>query len=601
MSTSSSIVRSFFAAVIAVALLLNVSPTQVKAMEDIGDSLSTAVSIQTNSVMTSTLTTYNDVDYYKFVLDKPGQVTISMKNVSGVTWYYQLFDAEGNSYDWYKSTTGSELAKGYSETPVGLSAGTYYLKVSSNSYSSNEPYEFQLKFVSGDTYEQERNNKLTAATSIALNKKYSSMLQYYGDVDFYKFTTPKDGLISIKIPNLSGSRWYYQLVDADGNPMAWYDSTDNSELAKGDTVTQVGLPAGEYYLKVYGDSYDYSTVDVPYNFTVAYNEGTTYEKENNNTLSSATTIALNKDYTAQLQYYNDTDYYKLHLDKSGRVGISLRNISGKRWYYQLYDGSGNAYSWSGYTDNSQLAKGNSVTYIGLPAGDYYLRVYADSYSYGEAKATYYLAVNYKQGTENELESNDQLSTATNANMNKAYEGALQTNSDSDYYAFRVSVKAAIRPQLLVAAELSHSYYVQLYDGRGNSINVDLKQPIVVQPGVYYVRVSGDTYTYATSGVPYKLQLIAAALPLKTTQVQIANRKGSADSVTVNGLNKGDIIKVYNSKGSLLATSQPVAQGKKSTVISVKQLGANASYVYVTVKPAALAESAKTKISYTKEK
>ncbi len=89
-------------------------------------------------------------------------------------------------------------------------------------------------------------------------------------------------------------------------------------------------------------------------------------------------------------------------------------------------------------------------------------------------------------------------------------------------------------------------------------------------------------------------------PLKSSQVKVINNKRKADTITVKGLKKGDVIKLYKtSKGGTLLTGK---QASKSVVtISVKQLGKKSGKVYVSIIRTGKAESTRKAVSYKAEK
>lgn len=86
--------------------------------------------------------------------------------------------------------------------------------------------------------------------------------------------------------------------------------------------------------------------------------------------------------------------------------------------------------------------------------------------------------------------------------------------------------------------------------------------------------------------------------LKTSQIKVVNYKSKSDVVTVSSLKAGDYIKVYNSKGTLLATSKKAT--KSSISVSIKQLGKTKGTIYVTKTSTSSLESSKQKQSYRAE-
>lgn len=448
------------------------------------DSIDQATAIEVNETYTDVLDTYNDLNFYKFTTSVDGKVTISMENKPKVGWSYELYDSTGKSLGWYGSTDYSELAKGNSETAIGLPVGTYYVNVSRNTSNvSGIPYSLQVKFTAGEFFEKETNNDLSSANQLVLNKQYESNLQIYSDVDFYKFDLPVSGKATISMANKSKIGWSYELYDSTGSSFNWYSNTDYSELAKGSTDSAVGLPAGTYYLKVSRNTSNVS--DVPYFFQVKFSAGELFEKEYNNDLSSASPLILNKAFESHLQHYSDVDFYKFALPVSAKVTISMTNKPNVGWSYQLYDGSGKSFDWYNNTDYSSLAKGSTQSLAVLPAGEYYLKV---------------------------------------------------------------------------------SY---------NTSNV--------------------------SGVPYNFKVSAASNSLSSQQVVISNGKGANDSVTINKLIKGDVVKVYDSKGKLLATSSAVAAGQTSVKIKLPQIGTAAGKLKFTLVRSGLLESSLITVPFAKEK
>lgn len=581
--------KKLFVKWLSLLAIIGLLSTQSIAFADSGDdSLSEARIVDVNQTYTGQISDdYDDVNYYRFSLSTAGKLDITLSNVSNKGWSYRLYDSQGKQFPWYGNTVYSELATGNTVTSVGLPAGEYYLSVSRYTGNvENVPYTLRLGFTAGSTFEQEGNDTLSTASPMTLNQDYQAHLQYDSDVDFYKFNLPKTGKLSITLPNISGKSWTYRLIDSQGNEYPWYGYTDYNELAKGNSVTSIGLPAGDYYLKV--SRYTGSTDEVPYTLQLKYTAGDSFEIENNDTLSTATPIVVNKAYDSSLQHDNDVDFYKFKLPKSGKLSIVLPNVSGKSWTYRLIDSEGNEYPWYGYTDYSELVKGVSSTSVGLPAGDYYLRV--SRYTGDVDGMSYNLQLKFTAGDTFEKESNDTLSTATAITVNKLYEASLVTDNDYDYYRFNLATKAVVN--LGTVKDNPDSYmYTNITNSQGS--NYDISGGKVTLPaGTYYVRISG----YKNG---YKMKVNAASLPLTSKQAVIVNKKGTAsDSLTVQSVKKGDVIKVYSKQGKLLSQAT-VASGTKVTLKPA--LSAAGGDLFVSITSAGLQESSKLTVKYGKEK
>lgn len=92
---------------------------------------------------------------------------------------------------------------------------------------------------------------------------------------------------------------------------------------------------------------------------------------------------------------------------------------------------------------------------------------------------------------------------------------------------------------------------------------------------------------------------ATAPKIKAENVKIVNNKKKADTVTIKGLQKNDVIKVYNSKGTTIATSKKVTG--TSITISINQLGSKSGKLSVSLLRPDMNISAKTSVSFTGEK
>lgn len=505
--------RKTFYKLLSLLAIIGLLQTQAIAFADKGDdSIEQAQHIQVNQSYAGLLSDYNDANYYHFRLDTAGQLDVTMPNVSGKSWRYSLYDGTGKEFPWYAYTSYSELAKGDSVSSVGLPAGDYYLRIGRyDGDLTKTPYSVQLKFTPGDTFEKEANDTLSTATIISVNKNYQSRLQYYSDVDYYKFSLTKSGKASIILPNVSGISWRYQLYDSEGNAFPWYNYTESNELAKGNSISTVGLPAGDYYVGI--SRYDGNVDIAPYTLQMKFTAGDTYEKEGNDTLSTATSVSVNKTYDTALQYYSDVDFYKFNLAQSGKLSLVIPNVSGISWRYQLYDSEGNAFPWYGYTNYSELAKGNTVSNVGLPAGEYYVRI--SRYDGNVSGSPYSLTLKFTPGSTYEQENNDKLSAATPIAVNKLYESGLQHYSDYDYYRFTLTSRSVISIGQ-IKGYADQSLYLNLLDSKGNYLDTSSGKTTLAA-GTYYLTFSGNAGDY-------KFKVNAATLPLSTKQVTIVNKK-----------------------------------------------------------------------------
>lgn len=447
-----------------------------------------------------------DGHFYKVTLPANGQLKVSMKNVTDKKWEITLRDSKANEIEKFY-TDDTEYADGSNFTKAGLPAGTYYIIIENYSSARQTAYTFETSFTAGDYYEKEFNNSVTTANNIKLNKTYEGIIAESNDLDFYKFKLDDAGQVNVKMKNRSGTTWRLTVLNDKGEVLKNFD-TDNSELVKGNTEKAIGLPKGTYYVKVEPSSY---TIDNPYKLTVDYVKGNTYEKEFNNTITTANKISLNKLYKGVIQNSDDDDFYKVNLPSSGNVTLSLSTRAGSRWYVHIQDEKGVIYDYF-QTDNSELVKGRNAVKVGLPKGTYYIKVAPYE---STIDRPYTLKVAFKaSATGYEKEHNDTLTTATKVTLNKAIKGTLnnKTNSDTDFYKFVISKTTNVK--ITMTQSPKTMWINRLYNSKGNEISsfytddseLAKKQYSItlrLKKGTYYYQVSSHI---STLWKPYTLKI-----------------------------------------------------------------------------------------------
>ncbi|NHC39998.1 hypothetical protein G6549_08450 [Bacillus sp. MM2020_1] len=87
--------------------------------------------------------------------------------------------------------------------------------------------------------------------------------------------------------------------------------------------------------------------------------------------------------------------------------------------------------------------------------------------------------------------------------------------------------------------------------------------------------------------------------LKTSQVRVINNYGKKlDTITVKGIRKGDVIKIYSTSGIPLAGKQSTGS---TVTLSVKQIGKKSGKVYVSIIRSKKAESTRVSVTFKSEK
>ncbi|MCQ6264492.1 hypothetical protein M1K46_02270 [Fictibacillus sp. WQ 8-8] len=317
-------------------------------------------------------------NYYKVTLPSDGMLEVKVSNEYGYDQHFAVIDDNGGQYSDYIYTDDSQYASGYSSQKIGLAAGTYYIKHVSNDYYEGFSYKLGAYFTPSDLWEKEWNGVVTQATDLKLNKVYSAAVNSHYDDDFYSFTLVKDGFTDIKVSNAPYVYQKYELFTIKNGKKIdmFYNTTDDSEYSSGYTVLTTGLPKGKYYVRVTqpNDEYD-SSINKTYKIIVNATYTDFWEKEDNNTVPTSTTLSLDHYYHGYI-CYGDYDFYKLTLSKGTHLQLNALNDQEDYMNYQITDSRGNERFYLS-TNSGQYASGHKTGRFYLPAGTYYLRIDSD--------------------------------------------------------------------------------------------------------------------------------------------------------------------------------------------------------------------------------
>ena len=301
----------------------------------------------------------------------------------------------------FRSTGTDEKLIGDS---LGLSSGTYYIKVVSDDSCSDKltyseaTYSLTPKFKATNNWEIEYNSKSkrtndeqNGASNAFVNKTTYGSIGSDDDVDFYKVTIPGNGYITLNFKHknalTSDICWYASLVNAKTDGIC---NVASKGTRKSITTPAIGVTAGTYYIKITsGDDY-YNTM--AYNFTVKYTPSNSWEKEYNfksgkfnDKIANANTIKYKKTITGTISEKYDVDYYKIKLKskKSVKVVFSHKYMPKKQSYWKIY-----VYDSRLHRIASFRSKGvDDTTYrvLRLKKGTYFIKVTGNDDNYKTTK------------------------------------------------------------------------------------------------------------------------------------------------------------------------------------------------------------------------
>lgn len=293
------------------------------------DSWPQAQQIALNSVISAKSISNNDDDWYKFTLPVKGAVSISWYNEfnsSSTSWLWSIAPAgpAGPGADIYEQRVYTNSTQHHS-IAVGLEAGTYFIKVAP-SWSNKLAYSFSANYTASQNWETEQNNSWASANAVNLNTRISCSTTKTDDDDWFKFTLPKRGAISLSFYNAfennSANNWKWNIFPSKpgGYENSSYKSVYISPVSTEHHTIKIGMDAGTYYFWV-----DPNYVkDVEYSFSINYMENPSWETEHNNNWSTANTILPDQRTYGSLAYSNDDDWFKLNLSSPASFNFNFQ-------------------------------------------------------------------------------------------------------------------------------------------------------------------------------------------------------------------------------------------------------------------------------------
>ncbi|MTD37612.1 hypothetical protein GIX45_02970 [Erwinia sp. CPCC 100877] len=199
--------------------------------DDIGNTPETAAVIGMNKEVSGEINYSNDVDYYKFTIQKTSTYYFSGDSKT-LKLYANLYDDSGIRSISDRSNESNFLIK------RKLIPGTYYLKIRS---SSSDKGKYTLRIGKDDV-----GDSFDTAKNIKLNQLNDHKIDYPGDVDYYKLDLKEDELATYCNWQFSGEAAVkYTLYDGNKREYTQGDGSDG--------LTKLLIP-DTYYLKVEGES-----------------------------------------------------------------------------------------------------------------------------------------------------------------------------------------------------------------------------------------------------------------------------------------------------------------------------------------------------------
>ena len=481
-----------------------------------------------NITVKGELKTKEDYEAYIFTLEENGALSLSFNHQSvqesmldgwRVTLYY-IENPDDHRYEYneltYFDAFWADVTSTWGET--GVEAGTYCVVVEPGQLFLAGDFDLTVSFTPTESFEKEFNDTKETATNLRLNRViYGSSSQRQGDadLDYYKFEITNDGYIDMifshdnsQLPQVG---WVVRLFTENDYEIASFASKyQDPELKTG----KINLHPGVYYILVETQVQDGMT----YRLKIETGLSETTEFEINDTPEQAEIFKENSVVSGMLApkvMGLDKDYFKITLTEKSYLTVNFTHEFDEKEGDEDYNG------WNvrllrpekdgTYTEIvKRISKWNdegvNITGMGLPAGDYYILVDADSMRY--TSVPYSLTYTCQTDLLFESESNNTKETANEVGTLKDYYGTListDMNFDRDYYKFTVEKDRNIAFHFYhdYTNENDLAWVATIIDENGNEISKleSAKNEYQVTTGVielkkgtYYILIENDLYS-----------------------------------------------------------------------------------------------------------
>lgn len=519
------------------------------------DDINTADTMTSGKAVYGSLYGVSDSDYYGFQTTKDGYIVINLQHSkftgrqNKAIYAVTVCDTSGNSIYEMISKAEDEFTD---SIKLGLSAGKYYIKVAGQNAYYGGNYVIKTTFKACSTWEHESNDTYDTANTAVSGTTYSGDIRTYSDVDYFKTSLSANGYINVKLthPVVSGQETtnmfvlsVIRKVDKDQ-----YTEVYTTKIRGGDTsisTPNLGLPKGEYYIKIAGTGNTTGTLlsgtSYPVNYDVCIKAKTASDREveSNDSAATANTVKNGKTYYGSTSSSSDKDYYKIKMSKAGYLQIKFghKNSQSTASCYNvvLYN-----------KDNSEIYKftntGTETSYtsckLGLDAGEYYVCVSQASTLY---TGDYTICLTQKAASGWETENNGDWASADNIQVGKAVKGVITGyTSDEDCYRFTLTKAQYINFSLAHEKinDAGRSWYVTLYNANGKRVSRKDDDHIYSYAGSTYTESSAvklSRGTYYLKVQPYAKNAVDKEYTLCVNK--IGNKKTSVTSVKSTAYNK----------------------------------------------------------------
>jgi hypothetical protein len=440
----------------------------------------------------------SDYDWFKLVIGKPGKniIRIDLSGVPEVDVSLAIYDETGHQL---KRASASPKGDPEAITNFGIIEGTYYITTYGRDINDKDEYSLSTRLISPwkEGQEFEPNDSREQANEIQLGKSVEGIFQENRDQDWYKLVIEKPGKNIIRI-DLSGVPDVDVRLDVADETGSQLKSSNFTKKGEPESIINLGVTEGTYYIHAHG--YD-ANEKIPYTLSTQFigpwEEGQEFEP--NDSDKKANEIRLGERVQGLFQAENDTEWYKLVIDRPGRsiIRVDLSGVPGVNSVLHINDSKGNRVKRS---DMQRQGEPEEIINFGVTEGVYYIEISISGNQKNENE-TYTLSTvlvgSWEEGLE--FESNDDRKKANEIKLDSVIEGHIQPSNDRDYYLITIPEPGMDIFVVELSSPTQANLHLELLDAEGNRLkSSELGGKGVKEQIVKMKFSSGQYYIYAGS-------------------------------------------------------------------------------------------------------
>lgn len=343
------------------ALLLLILPLKVSAFT-VNDAKNSPV-MQSGSWYTG-VATDQKASIHQFKVTERGYCTITFNigdyadtDKIGNGWELSLYRNDDVANYFIRN---SFISGKYVTPKLSLEPGTYYAVVENRWGNENQPYKLKFDQAANNQWEQENNGNYTTATKINLNQTVYGMGLSKSDYDWYTFTVPQDGSLTLCVNRETAemdSCWHTYLYKS---PELFSDIVTLYRYGSQKTIT---VTQGTYYIRInsisdsYKDTYSFVTTYTPFKTSSkspSKTAATTAKPKKASFSASAKkgkiTLSIGtKASKYEIQYGRKKSMKNCKKKITASSKVTLKKLKRKKTYYvrvRLVNSSGKKGAWS---------------------------------------------------------------------------------------------------------------------------------------------------------------------------------------------------------------------------------------------------------------